>query len=113
MGRFSRAARVGDSERGRCDLHIHNHSHSCPHFRAGSMDSGSPNVFFNGKAAVRLGDGGSCHCVHSGSFKVSSGSGSVFINGKAAIRIKDDTTCTTCGKSGNIITGSSNIFIGD
>lgn len=72
---------------------------------------GSPNVFVNNRAAVRLGDAwathGACdqHTPHSG--VSSSGSSSVFINGKAACRIGDSISC-----GDTMAEGSPNVFIG-
>ena len=114
MARFSRAARLGDSEKGICSIPIYSHTHSCPHRRNGIFDGGgSPNVFFEGVAAIRLNDGGNCNCPHSGTFKASEGSSSVFINGRAAVRIKDMTTCNLCQKEGYVTNGASTVFIGD
>lgn len=113
MSRFSRGAIVGSAERGWCDMNIQNSHHHCPHRRAGRFSGGSPNVFFNGTAAVREGDGGFCNCVHGGTFKASEGSSTVFINGQAAVRIKDETTCTQCGEDGYVTTGCQTVFVGD
>ena len=113
MSRFSRGAIVGSEERGWCDMKIYSESHSCPHRRNSIFTGGSPNVFFEGVAAIREGDGGTCGCPHSGSFKASEGSGTVFINGKAAVRIKDETTCTQCGEEGYVTTACQTVFVGD
>ena len=114
MARFSRAARQGDSERGRCSIPIHSRHHHCPHRRGGIFNGdSSPNVFIEGVAAVRLGDGGSCNCPHNGTFQATDSSNSVFINGKGAIRIKDETTCLTCGRKGYVTTACNTVFIGD
>ena len=113
MSRFSRGAIVGSEERGWCDLGIHTEHHHCPHRRNGVFTGGSPNVFIEGKPAIREGDDGICNCVHSGTFKASEGSGTVFINGKAAVRIKDETTCTQCGEEGYVTTACQTVFVGD
>ena len=114
MARFSRAAVLNCNERGLCDMHIHTEHHHCPHRRNGILDGGgSPNVFFNGVAAIRLNDGGNCNCPHSGTFKVTEGSSTVFINGRAAVRIKDETTCTQCGMEGYVTTACQSVYIGD
>ena len=114
MARFSRAAVLNCNERGLCDLHIHTEHHSCSHRRNGIFDGGgSPNVFFEGVAAIREGDGGVCNCVHGGVFKASEGSNTVFVNNKPLARIKDMTSCTQCGMEGYITTGCSSVYVGD
>lgn len=114
MARFARAARLGDSERGRCSIPIVNEHHHCPHRRGGVFNSGgSQNVFIEGVAAIRENDGGFCNCPHGGTFRASEGSSTVFINGNPAVRIKDETTCNLCGRSGYVTTGANTVFIGD
>lgn len=114
MGKVAPAIRIGDMEKGMCDMHIHSHAHSCPHSRHGQiMADCSNNVFINGLQAAYVGSGGMCNCFHSGTFKISEGSGTVFINGRAAARTKDVTTCELCAEEGNLGNGSSNVFIGD
>lgn len=100
--------RIGDNTTGICDLGLKD----CPHNRTGTNNSGSPNVFANGKAVHRLGDGGNTNCPHSGSFTSTGGSGTVFVNGKAVTRIGDTTNCGKCGKSGTHSNGSPNVFAG-
>lgn len=81
--------------------------HGC--FPPRPSTSGSPNVFFNGIPALRVGDSFATHkcgkSSHGGT--VSSGSSSVYINGKPAARIGDDVSCGSA-----VAEGSSNIFIG-
>jgi uncharacterized Zn-binding protein involved in type VI secretion len=92
--------RVGDMSAG--------HPHCYPPTPA---VSGSPDVFVNGKAAVRVGDSwathGACpvHSPHSGSS--SSGSSSVFVNGKALCRVGDSISC-----GDTMAQGSPNVFAG-
>lgn len=71
---------------------------------------GSHNVFCNGTAVHRVGDGWSVHCnshpsCHSGT--LASGSGSVFVNGRAIGRIGDPVDCGSL-----VAAGSSNVFAG-
>lgn len=113
MARFARAAISGSRERGLCDMHIHTEHHHCPHRRAGVFSGGSNNVFFEGIAAIRQGDGGSCNCPHGGTFQAAEGSSSVFINGLPAVTIKNETRCTNCGYEGYVTTGCNTVFIGD
>lgn len=73
-------------------------------------DEGSPDVFFNGKAAHRKGDHWVEHCIgpicHDSILET--GSKSVFINGKAAGRLGDKIACGSA-----VAQGSPDIFIGD
>lgn len=71
---------------------------------------GSGNVYVNGKAAHRQGDGWATHCndqptCHGGA--LASGSGSVFVNGKQLGRIGDPVNCGS-----SVATGSSNVHAG-
>ena len=114
MPRFSRAGILGSAERGICSIPIITKHHRCPHRRNANFNgNASPNVFIEGKAAIRLGDGGSCNCPHGGTFSATDSSNSVFINGKGAIRIKDETTCNLCGRKGYVTTACNSVFIGD
>lgn len=95
---MSAATRVGDSNTG--------HDNCPPVF----LNTGSNNVFINGKPAGRLGDNYVMHgCVNHPSHQgiISSGSSSVFINGRPAGRVGDSVSC-----GGNVAEGSSNVFIG-
>lgn len=71
--------------------------------------SGSPNVFINGIAALRVDDTYGPHTsgsnTHSGT--VVSGSGTVKVNGKSLARIGDDVSCGSA-----IAQGSPNVFAG-
>ena len=75
---------------------------------------GSPNVFVNGRAWHRQGDGWAVHCCthhdcphgcHGSA--LASGSSTVFVNGKEAGRIGDPVAC-----GGTVATGSGNVFAG-
>ena len=75
---------------------------------------GSPNVYVNGRAWHRQGDGWDVHCCthpdcphgcHSS--VLASGSSSVYINGKQAGRIGDPVACGS-----SVATGSGNVFAG-
>lgn len=84
----------------------------CPHGRAGTNSSHSPNVFVNGLGLHRLSDTGPTNCPHGGTFGSTSGSGTVFCNGLPVTRIGDTTTCQGCGLSGSHVSGSPNVFAG-
>ena len=83
----------------------------CPHPGVGPAIAGSPNVFVNGRPALRKDDVG-IHAVCCGAnmWSASAGSQTVFINGKPAHR-KDDQT-RHCGGSGKLIEGSDNVIVG-
>ena len=72
--------------------------------------SGSPNVFVNGKAALRVGDSWEVHsCGDSSHDGISSaGSSFVFVNGKPLVRVGDDISCGAAAA-----VGSPNVFCGD
>jgi len=77
---------------------------NCPQkgHRTNPIKTGSPDVFFNGMPAVRVGDKTACGDT------ITEGCSSVLINGKPAAFLG----CSTA-HGGIIINGSSNIFIGD
>lgn len=101
--------RVGDLCTGTCDIG----AIDCPHnYSGGTCNNGSPSVFINNKAAVRVGDTGATNCPHGGSFSSVAGSSSVYINGEKAVRIGDGITCSVCSHSGTHSTGSGTVFIG-
>ena len=100
--------RISDGTTGVCDVG----EECCSHSRAGTNSEGSPNVFINGKAAHRLGDGGSCNCPHGGFFSSTAASETVFVNGKGLTRVGDGTTCQSCGMPGSHVAGSPNVFCG-
>lgn len=101
--------RVGDTCAGICDIG----AIDCPHnYSGGTCDTGSPSVFVEGKAVVRVGDTGATNCPHSGNFKSSAGSATVFVNKIPVARIGDGITCTVCGNSGSHTTGSGTVIIG-
>ncbi len=103
------ACRVGDTCSGTCDIG----AIDCPHtYDGGTCDNGSPSVFINQRAAVRVDDTGATNCPHGGNFKSTAGSATVFVNGKAAARIGDNITCAVCAQGGSHTTGSGTVFIG-
>lgn len=73
----------------------------------GSLAAGSPDVFVNGAAAVRIGDAVTGHgdAPHD-SPTMAAGSGSVFVNGIGVCRDGDAATC------GDAATGSGDVFAG-
>jgi uncharacterized Zn-binding protein involved in type VI secretion len=100
--------RVSDGTTGICDVGLD----CCPHGRAGTNNTGSPNVFVNGLPLHRLTDTGPTNCPHGGTFASTSGSGTVFCNGLPVTRIGDATTCQSCGIVGSHVSGSPNVFAG-
>jgi uncharacterized Zn-binding protein involved in type VI secretion len=84
--------------------------HGC-HYPPTNATEGSPNVFINGKRALRVGDHFAAHgcpvCgkpVHGRA--LADGSPEVYIDGRRAGRIGDPIDC-----GGRIVTGSDNVFI--
>lgn len=72
--------------------------------------SASPNVFVNGIAAHREGDGWAVHCDPLPSCHASvlaAGSSTVYVNGKQLGRIGDPVACGS-----SVATGSGNVFAG-
>lgn len=71
--------------------------------------AGSPDVFCNGIAVHRVGDGWAVHCdpnsCHPGS--LAAGSSTVFVNGKAAGRVGDEVNCGSV-----VAAGSGDVFAG-
>lgn len=79
-----------------------------PRHVTGTLNTGSPNVFINGRAATRAHlSTGECN-EHSGSLqRVAEGSAKVYINNYPAARTGDRLTC-----GAEISKGSCNVFIG-
>jgi uncharacterized Zn-binding protein involved in type VI secretion len=102
------STKVGDSTTGICDIGLP----CCPHGRSGTNSVGSPNVFINGEPAHRLSDTGPTNCPHGGTFESVEGSSTVFVNGRPLTRIGDTTQCLSCGKAGNHVSGSPDVFAG-
>lgn len=76
-----------------------------------ALNSGSGNVYVNGKKVGRVNDtydphGCVVHPPHSG--VIASGSDTVFINGIPVGRIGDPVSC-----GGSVAEGSGNVFAGD
>ncbi|MFK3798501.1 PAAR domain-containing protein [Pseudomonas sp. NPDC088444] len=86
-----------------------------PEPTTGKLASGSPDVFINGRPAVRAGEdvASSCtglalnHPMWPFQVTVAEGSATVFINGKPAARVGSKLVC-----GAHIKTGSDNVFIG-
>lgn len=103
------ATRVGDKSQCPADAHG---CPGCPHSVIGPAVSGSPNVFINGKPALRVGDPGiHAACCGSNTWQAIQGSPNVFINGKPAHRLGDADQ--HCGGIGRMIEGSQNVFINE
>lgn len=101
--------RVGDKSKAPVDAHG---GSCCPHTVEGPAKQGSPNVFVNSKAALRVGDPGvHAACCGPNTWQAVKGSKSVYINSKPAHRLDDLTI--HCGGQGQLIEGSDNVLIGD
>ena len=103
---MSDVTRVGDSHSGTCS----HGADCCPHSVSGEFTEGSPNVFVNGKAVVRVGDSLEHNCPHCGTGEASGGSSTVFANGQAVVREGDPVSYP--GGSGTVNQGSSNVSAG-
>lgn len=86
--------------------------HDC--FPPRNSTSGSPDVFVNGIAAHREGDGWAVHtCTHpdvphgSHGSTLASGSSTVYVNGRQLGRIGDPVACGS-----SVASGSKNVFAG-
>jgi uncharacterized Zn-binding protein involved in type VI secretion len=97
--------RITDGTTGICDIGLD----CCPHGRAGTNATGSPNVTINHIPAHLLADTGSCNCPHGGSYESIEGSPNVTINSRKVTRIGDATRCLACGKMGAHVEGSPNV----
>lgn len=102
------ACRINDVTMGICD----DGHRCCPHYRGGKCTEGSPDVYINGRSAVRAGDKGDSRCPHDGHFSFKGGSSRVYINGRRAIRTGDSAGCEKCDQAGEVTTGSRDVMIG-
>lgn len=103
------AGRLGDLARAEADSHG---CPACPHPVTGRAISGSPNVLFEDKPALRLGDTGlHAACCGTNTWRAIRGAPGVFINDKPVHRIGDATQ--HCGGNGKLSTGSRTILVGD
>ncbi len=101
-------ARLGDKAFVPADAHG---CPACPHTATGPAIGGSPNVFVNGRPAIRVDDPGiHAACCGPNTWNAKTGSSSVFINGRAAHRLGD--MVKHCGGMGSTIEGSANVFVG-
>ncbi len=100
--------RLGDQANAHADAHG---CPGCPHPTMGPAVSGSPDVFVNGRPAVRVDDVGiHAACCAANLWHAQEGSASVFINGKPAHRIGDATQ--HCGGRGQLTQGSDDVIVG-
>ncbi|MDR2051103.1 MAG: PAAR domain-containing protein [Deltaproteobacteria bacterium] len=101
------ATRVGD--KANCPADSHGKS-CCAHNVTGPATRGSPDVFIDGRPALRLGDPGvHASCCGSNTWVTAEGSKKVLINDIPAVRLHDATA--HCGGSGRMIEGSPTVFI--
>ena len=100
------ACRLGD--RANCPIDIHGKT-CCPHNVTGPAVSASPDVFINGKPALRVGDKGvHALCCGTNSWECVEGSSKVMVNGIPLVRLGDATR--HCGGMGKMIDASSDVF---
>jgi uncharacterized Zn-binding protein involved in type VI secretion len=85
---------------------------SCAHNCTGPATAGSPDVYVNGRYALRVTDPGvHSSCCGPNTWQASAGSATVYFNGLKAHRKGDATQ--HCGGVGKLIEGSDNVFVGD
>lgn len=83
----------------------------CAHTCQGPATSGSPNVFVNNRAALRVTDPGvHSACCGPNTWKATAGSSTCTMNNLKAHRLNDATQ--HCGGKGNLIQGSPNVNVG-
>ena len=101
-------SRLGDRSLVPVDVHG---KECCPHRCIGPATTGSPNVFVNGMAALRVTDTG-IHflCCGPNTWIAKAGSGTVFINFLPAHRLFDEDL--HCGGPGFMVEGSPNVLVG-
>lgn len=101
--------RLGDKGQVQADSHG---CPACPHPGIGPAIAGSPNVFVNGRPALRKNDMGiHAICCGPNMWTASAGSATVFINGQPAHRLNDAQQ--HCGGLGKLIEGSADVIVGD
>lgn len=101
-------ARLGDKSQIPADAHG---CPACPHPAIGPAIQGSPDVFVNGRPAVRVGDKGvHAACCGPNMWTAAAGSGTVMINNQQAHRLGDQDS--HCGGNGKMIEGSNNVITG-
>lgn len=99
------ATRVTDGTVGTCDIG----ADCCPHGRAGTNATGSPDVEINDLPAHCLSHQGPCNCPHGGTFESVEGCEDVEINDLPLTTIGHTTQCMSCGKTGNHVSGSPDV----
>lgn len=101
------ACRLGDQANCPADSHGNN---CCPHDVTGPAVTASPDVFINGKPALRVGDTGiHSACCGSNTWVCIEGSARVRVNGIPLVRLGDATR--HCGGQGKMIEGSSDVVV--
>lgn len=101
--------RLGDKSQVPSDSHG---CPACPHPCIGPAVGGSPDVYVNGKPALRVGDPGvHAACCGPNTWSAKTGAPGVFFNSKKAHRLGD--VDTHCGGTGKLIEGSANVIVGN
>jgi uncharacterized Zn-binding protein involved in type VI secretion len=101
-------SRLGDKSNVFVDAHG---CPACPHPGVGPAIVGSPDVFVNGRPALRVGDKGiHAACCGPNTWTAISGSFTVLINHKPAHRMGDQDQ--HCGGLGQMIEGSNDVITG-
>lgn len=106
---MQRAGRLGDSSHITADGHG---GGCCAHAATGPATTASANVLINERAALRVGDRGRHDsCCGSNSWTAVAGAPCVLVNERRAHRLDDKAD--HCGGLGQLVTGSSNVLIGN
>jgi uncharacterized Zn-binding protein involved in type VI secretion len=101
-------ARLGDTSNVPVDAHG---CCGCPHNCTGPAIKGSPDVYVNGRPAIRVGDPGiHAACCNGNTWTAKTGSATVFINNQKAHRKGDMDQ--HCGGMGTMKDGSENVITG-
>ncbi|MEP7351895.1 MAG: PAAR domain-containing protein [Acidobacteriota bacterium] len=101
-------SRLGDQSEVPSDSHG---NPCCPHKCVGPAQTGSPTVFVNAKAALRVTDRGvHSKCCGPNTWEAVEGSQTVIINNVQAHRLQDKDQ--HCGGPGYMIEASSDVFVG-
>lgn len=101
------ACRLGDQANCPADSHGND---CCSHNVTGPSVTASPDVFINGKPALRVGDTGvHSACCGPNTWVCVEGSAKVKVNGIPLVRLGDATA--HCGGSGKMIEGSDNVLV--
>jgi uncharacterized Zn-binding protein involved in type VI secretion len=108
MSKFT--ARIGDEGKGECLVGHEDIEKGQPKPFITTFVTGSNNVFVNYKPVVRIGDVGKTDCGHE--TEAVTGSTTVYVNYRFVHRIGDVGKVVGDGDTYEVITGSTDVFLG-